>query len=70
LRANNTEPLTNEITEHRNYRQETAVQMDNETHGGEDVALFARGPGADAARGVIDQTKIFNIMVDALGLEP
>lgn len=39
----------------------------DETHGGEDVALYGTGPGADGVRGVIEQNRIFNIMVDALG---
>ena len=39
----------------------------DETHGGEDVALYAIGPGAERARGVIEQNAIFGIMMDALG---
>ncbi len=38
-----------------------------ETHGGEDVALFAAGPGADNARGVIEQNRIFDIIMTATG---
>lgn len=38
-----------------------------ETHGGEDVALFATGAGSDAAHGVIEQNKIFDIMLRAFG---
>lgn len=41
----------------------------DETHGGEDVALYATGPGSDRARGVIEQDRIFDIMVRALGWE-
>ena len=40
-----------------------------ETHGGEDVALYATGPGAEHVRGVIEQNVIYSIMVDALGFE-
>lgn len=39
----------------------------DETHGGEDVALYATGVGAERARGVIEQDVIFDIMIDALG---
>lgn len=39
----------------------------DETHGGEDVALYAIGPGADGVRGVIEQNRIFDIMMNALG---
>ena len=39
----------------------------DETHGGEDVAIYAIGPGSDAVRGVIEQNRIFDIMTDAFG---
>ena len=42
----------------------------DETHGGEDVALYAIGPGAERARGVLEQNAIFGIMMDALGWRP
>ncbi|MFM2409949.1 MAG: hypothetical protein RL481_777 [Pseudomonadota bacterium] len=38
-----------------------------ETHGGEDVALFATGPGSDNARGVIEQRRIYDIIMTATG---
>ncbi|MDJ0941781.1 MAG: alkaline phosphatase [Woeseiaceae bacterium] len=38
-----------------------------ETHSGEDVALYAIGPGSDAVRGVIEQNRIFDIMRAAYG---
>jgi alkaline phosphatase len=41
----------------------------SETHGGEDVALYGIGPGADRVRGVIEQNRIYGIMTDALGWE-
>jgi len=42
----------------------------DETHGGEDVALYGSGPGAGAVRGVIEQDVIFDIMLGAYGWEP
>ncbi|MEM9208373.1 MAG: alkaline phosphatase [Pseudomonadota bacterium] len=39
----------------------------DETHGGEDVALYGTGPGSERVRGVIEQNRIFDIMVRALG---
>jgi alkaline phosphatase len=39
----------------------------SESHGGEDVALFAEGPRADLVRGVMEQNLIFHIMAEALG---
>lgn len=40
----------------------------SETHGGEDVPLYAIGAGSDGVRGVIEQNRIFNIIMSALGL--
>lgn len=42
----------------------------DETHGGEDVALYATGPGADRVRGVLEQNRIFEIMMSAYGWAP
>jgi alkaline phosphatase len=44
------------------------VGLRAETHGGEDVALFARGAGSDVVHGVINQNEIYHIMRRALGL--
>jgi alkaline phosphatase len=48
-------------------RQQALVPLGSETHGGEDVALFATGPGAERARGVIEQNVIYAIIRKALG---
>lgn len=37
-------------------------------HSGEDVILTAAGPGSDGVRGSMDNTEVFRLMVDALGL--
>ncbi|WP_414902381.1 alkaline phosphatase [Sphingomonas flavalba] len=39
----------------------------SESHGGDDVALYATGPGAEQVRGVIEQSRIFNIIEQAFG---
>ena len=39
----------------------------SESHAGEDVALYAVGPGAAAVRGVMEQNRIYDVMVNALG---
>ncbi len=49
--------------------QQAAIPLGSETHAGEDVALYAQGPGADAARGVIEQDVIYDIIRDAYGWE-
>lgn len=48
-------------------RQQALVPLGSETHGGEDVALFATGPGAERARGVIEQNVIYAIIRKAFG---
>ena len=40
-----------------------------ETHSGEDVALYAKGPGAHRVRGVMEQNKIYDVIVNAFGFE-
>lgn len=55
-------------TEARDFRQPALVPTGSETHAGEDVAVFASGPGAEMVRGVIEQNEIFHIMGVASGL--
>jgi alkaline phosphatase len=50
------------------YLQETAIKMGSETHGGEDVALFATGPWSHLVNGVVEQNEIFHIIDHAMGL--
>ena len=50
------------------YENDDGTVEYSETHGGEDVALYAIGPGSEAVRGVIEQNRIFDIMMQALGL--
>ena len=50
----------------KDYQQQTAVNLDSETHAGEDVALFATGPGASRFRGVMEQDEIGQILADLL----
>ncbi len=52
-------------TEAPNYLQQAAFPLESETHGGEDVAVYAKGPGEDLMRGVIEQNEIFHIMLEA-----
>ena len=52
-------------TEDPDYLQEATVPTGAETHGGDDVAIFARGPGADALHGSLEQNVIFHVMVQA-----
>ncbi|XP_004610928.2 intestinal-type alkaline phosphatase [Sorex araneus] len=54
----------------RDYLQQAAVPRSSETHGGEDVALFARGPQAHLVHGVQEQTYVAHLMAFAACLEP
>ncbi len=62
--------LTTVNTAAPNYLQESAVPLASETHGGEDVAIFADGPAAHLFHGVQEQNVIFHVMLDALNLAP
>ncbi len=52
----------------KDFRQQALVSLGSETHGGEDVAIFASGPGAELVRGVMDQNEIFHVMGYSSGL--
>ncbi|XP_077007919.1 intestinal-type alkaline phosphatase [Tamandua tetradactyla] len=52
------------------YRQQAAVPLSSETHGGEDVAVLARGPQAHLVHGVQEQTFVAHVMAFAACLEP
>lgn len=47
------------------YLQEAIAPFANESHGGEDVGIWARGPGSDAVRGSVEQNAIFHFMLQA-----
>ncbi len=54
--------LTQLKTNDPDYLQEAGVPMKAETHGGEDVAIFATGPGAAAFHGELEQNTIFHVI--------
>jgi alkaline phosphatase len=66
--ANGRPDLTEVDTTAPDYMQESTVPMESETHGGEDVAIFARGPQAHLIRGVMEQNVIYHVMAEALNL--
>ena len=51
------------------YRQQALVPLPSETHGGEDVPIFATGPWAHLFHGAVDQHYIFHVMTHATGLD-
>jgi len=52
-------------TEAPDYEQEAMVPLSSETHSGEDVAVFARGPGAEAVRGSLEQNALFHVIAQS-----
>jgi alkaline phosphatase len=48
------------------YMQEALIPLGDETHGGEDVAIFAEGVDAHLIRGSMEENWIFYVMADAL----
>ncbi|XP_074045761.1 intestinal-type alkaline phosphatase 1-like [Macrotis lagotis] len=69
--VNGSRPDVNEsISEAVAYLQQAAVPLDSETHGGEDVAIFARGPQAHLFHGVQEQTYVAHVMAFARCLDP
>jgi alkaline phosphatase len=51
----------------QDFRQQSLVPLRSETHGGEDVPLYAWGPGDENFAGTLEQNVIFHLMARALG---
>jgi len=58
--------LTHVDTQDPDYLQEALVPFADETHGGDDVGIWARGPGSDAVRGSVEQNTIFHFLLQAM----
>jgi alkaline phosphatase len=59
--------LTPVDTTSPDYLQESLVPLSSGAHSGEDVAIYAGGPGAELFRGVVEQHYVYHAIVDALG---
>jgi alkaline phosphatase len=57
-----------EEVEDISYRQQSVVPMSSETHGGQDVTIYASGPRAYLFGGIVEQNYIYHVIDDALGL--
>ena len=57
--------LTHVDTEDPDYLQEALVPLRSEAHGGDDVGIWARGPGSSAVRGSVEQNTIFHFLLQA-----
>ncbi|ABM05093.1 Alkaline phosphatase [Psychromonas ingrahamii 37] len=54
--------LSNIDTSNSGFHQEALVPLSSETHSGEDVAVFASGPGAHLVSGNYEQSLLFHVM--------
>lgn len=61
------EPTTADVAD-INYKQQAVVPTRSETHGGQDVTIYASGPGAYLFGGVVEESYIFHVIDDALSL--
>ncbi|OCT57624.1 hypothetical protein XELAEV_18003268mg [Xenopus laevis] len=57
--------VNSNLSEDVNYMQQAAVPLDSETHGGEDVAIFSKGPMSHLFHGVQEQTYVAHVMAYA-----
>lgn len=57
--------LENVDTTDPDFLQPSLWALKSETHGGEDVGVYAIGPGASAVRGVMEQNVIFHLLLQA-----
>ena len=62
------EDLSDVDTTDPDFQQPSLVFMGSETHGGDDVAIFATGPGSELVSGVMEQNEIFHVVGRASGL--
>ncbi|KAJ0064990.1 hypothetical protein NL108_000959, partial [Boleophthalmus pectinirostris] len=69
--ANGTRPDVNEtLTRDKEYLQQAPVPLNSETHGIDDVAIYAKGPMSHLFHGVQEQNYIAHVMAYASCVEP
>ena len=54
--------LTQVNTTTTGYHQEALIPLSSETHAGEDIGLYAIGPGAQNIQGVVEQNVVFHLI--------
>jgi len=54
--------LENVDTESDTYEQESTIPLKSETHAGDDVAVYARGPGSAAVHGSMEENALFHVI--------
>lgn len=57
--------LTHVDTQAPDYLQESMIPLKAETHGGDDVGIWATGPGSAAFHGTLEQNTLYHLIVQA-----
>lgn len=60
--------LTGVDTTDPNFQQPTLVPLGSETHSGEEVSIYAKGPGSKLFQSTVEQNYISHVIGDSLGL--
>lgn len=68
-RHGNGQNLTQEEVTKPDYKQDATILLTSETHGGEDVAIFATGVNAWLIHGSMEENWIFYVMQEAMKLK-
>jgi len=68
IAAGRVKDLSSVDTTDEGFHQEALVGLIAETHGGEDVPLYAHGAGSSLVGGTMEQNEIYHVMRAALGL--
>ncbi len=56
------QPLTQEEATDPDYVQQALIPRSSESHSGEDVAIYAKGPWAHLINGTVEQNYVFHVM--------
>lgn len=59
--------LSKTDTKADDFLQQSAIPLESETHGGEDVVIYARGPWAHLVQGTLEENAVYWVMSKALG---
>ena len=51
------------------YHQQALAHLPSAAHAGEDVGVYADGPGAYLVRGVVEESYLFQVMRHAFGFD-
>ncbi len=66
LKGEARQAVTDEEAQHVDYLQQSTVPSYGETHGGQDVPVYAGGPGAFLIGGVLEQNVLYHVLERAL----